>query len=1388
MSSMLGSSVFAYLPPISFEGTEFVPMTLVHHQSGGKYAGWELIDGTARVSGVGDGFNGGKALEIPADPLVQAHIRREIPWETNEPIAFIDLRVKPAANPEGSEAGFYANGSQFAFQKSSGGTTGEIWVYDGNDGAVDSANDPEEWLEAPASFVLDSAGTSSADYIRITMRQDEIREVWDLFVNGQLAAANLRFDGREELLDAIHFFGGGQNAGDTLIDDLSADPDNMLFPDNDKDGLPNDWETANGSDPNLYDRDNISPNGKSWLERYVDSLWTAGKGAYGGPGQGSNGGGSIPPLNILELHEPVGALKGSLSVAGDGSASYTIPVDVPKGTAGMEPQISLNYSSNMPNGIAGLGWTVSGLQQITRGAATLQKDGFVDGVDFDGNDRFFFNGERLVCVAGTYGASGSEYRTEIDSFARITAIGTSGSGPLSWKVETKAGLVLSLGASSNSRVMVGTKGVLSWSVDKVEDTVGNYYAVSYESSPPIRTGEVRNYRVARIDYTGSATLAPYASISFEFEARPDVQSFYTAGLRQSFDERLKAIRVETGSYWNHSYELSYVSSEQTGRSLLTAVRKKGPSGSIPETTFRWQTVGHDDPKWREAGVLETQSYLIENEPGDESGSVAEVSPDSEHTLHLSGNAWRGVASPYVVTSDTWLEFEVRTDPEPGLLMIGLDDDLQSTDPGRLFTLVGAEPEAAGSDLYSSSGSWERKRIHVGQHYTGATNYLVLVNDCRAAGTSNGESWFRNVKLYEGDTDPFTVAPISFGFAAGIPTLTSNSDVNYGYEMADFDGDGFTDLLRASYTGKTQVGSYYELGSTVEAWKGGPAGLSSMTPPQHPFPVMTHMANAYWNMDGERHGYIHPFTDLDGDGVVDAGYSREISLPAYNTYSSTHSFAHFDGTGWAEDATFRLPFESRSMGNWFRFDYFDHPDVNGDGSPDCIVDLQLGWLLDPDNGSSITPAAGKYGLVWLNQIQGSGDWERKESYDIPVPLDSAMIGKRFLDVNSDGLPDLVRKTSASDKWVWINTGSSWALEPADSRFQLPEVVSNNGGADMGTRIVDLNGDGHPDFINKWKYGGYPAYDTRVHLGTGDGWDTFSEGAAGPWDLPVAFTTFDKSWTSHSSRSSLVDINADGLVDLVDSKASRNMIYFNTGDGWWESDSGTYWADGSSTSSGGYGLPVPAFRDAWAEYYGWNSGVFLDLNGDGVTDYVSHSETADPKVWINLRGPEFIEAVTDGYDKTLTIEYSRLNDPAPLALTDRRAYTPYDPVVDPLLASGHIGVRNGGYVVTRLIEPDGLGGMKCSRRHYGDLRFDRINQSSLGFGWIEVHDELCLNSGSIISRGYTRTEMSRSYPFAGSPLVVDVFVHIADPIPSQLVGVSAGTKHVSRETSNYAQLDD
>src|SRR5207245_2344255 len=136
-------------------------------------------------------------------------------------------------------------------------------------------------------------------------------------------------------------------------------------------------------------------------------------------------GGVLFPVREANAQTTVaGFTPGSFQVNESGAATYTIPIQVPPGVAGMQPKLALSYSSQAGNGLLGVGWIVSGLSSIDRCRRTIIQDGVGIGVTYDANDRYCLDGQRLVLVAGTsYGADGAEYRTDRESFTKVISHG-----------------------------------------------------------------------------------------------------------------------------------------------------------------------------------------------------------------------------------------------------------------------------------------------------------------------------------------------------------------------------------------------------------------------------------------------------------------------------------------------------------------------------------------------------------------------------------------------------------------------------------------------------------------------------------------------------------------------------------------------------------------------------------------------------------------------------------------------------------------------------------------------------------------------------------------------------------------------------------------------------
>ncbi|MFS8069612.1 MAG: SpvB/TcaC N-terminal domain-containing protein, partial [Byssovorax sp.] len=75
-----------------------------------------------------------------------------------------------------------------------------------------------------------------------------------------------------------------------------------------------------------------------------------------------------------------GAIRGSFAVASTGEATYTLPLVVPPGAAGMQPSLAIAYNSASGDGMLGMGFSLSGLSAVTRCPRTMAQDGQVRSV------------------------------------------------------------------------------------------------------------------------------------------------------------------------------------------------------------------------------------------------------------------------------------------------------------------------------------------------------------------------------------------------------------------------------------------------------------------------------------------------------------------------------------------------------------------------------------------------------------------------------------------------------------------------------------------------------------------------------------------------------------------------------------------------------------------------------------------------------------------------------------------------------------------------------------------------------------------------------------------------------------------------------------------------
>lgn len=190
----------------------------------------------------------------------------------------------------------------------------------------------------------------------------------------------------------------------------------------------------------------------------------------------------------------------------------------------------------------------------------------------------------------------------------------------------------------------------------------------------------------------------------------------------------------------------------------------------------------------------------------------------------------------------------------------------------------------------------------------------------------------------------------------------------------------------------------------------------------------------------------------------------------------------------------------------------------------------------------------------------------------------------VDLNNDGWGDWVeawRKPNGEDVLVtWLNGPNGYQIA---TNWQPPTILFDHqrDGQASGS-LADVNGDGLPDWIYATSINGVS--NRQIFLNTGNGWR-----AAIDWQFPADLTFSEQGF--HESRAVLVDMNADGLVDVVSSFRSHlggntRTTWLNTGQGW--VDSHAY-------------LPPHDLME-YLSHRNRKLGVLADLNADGLPDWV------------------------------------------------------------------------------------------------------------------------------------------------------------------------------------------
>lgn len=679
-------------------------------------------------------------------------------------------------------------------------------------------------------------------------------------------------------------------------------------------------------------------------------------------------------------HAGVMDLSGNFAVSESGAATYSIPIQVPPGAGGVEPKLALTYNSQAGNGLLGVGWGISGLSVISRCPQTMAQDGVRGGVSLNSNDRFCLDGQRLIVVSGSYGGDGAVYRTEQDSFSKIVSYGTAGSGPAWFKVWTKAGQVIEYGNTADSRIEAikapgatatwpsGT--VRTWAQNKLSDTKGNYYTVTYTENAA--NGD---YYPLRFSYTGNTGtgVAPGYSVQFGYEDRADVNTIYYAGSVSKNAVRLSNVQTNAGATQVVKYQLAYAFDEKSHDSKISSISQCTPGGAcLTALGFTWtagssqfdaaqmlqltnEDMGTDgaytriladvngDGKADIVALLEGPSGMwkysaLSNGDGTFQQAVAQqlypysMGAAGAYQLSLAdvnGDGKLDVVAVYEGTGGMWVYTALGNGDGSFRQAVAQQVFSQSmgTDGAytRMVVDVNGDGRADVVALYEGpSGMWKNIALSNGDGtYQQAVQQQVYPYGMGAAGAYqlfladvNGDGKPDIVAVYEGTSGMWTYTALGNGDGsfrqAVIQQLfyqSMGTDGAYTRIVADVNGDGNADVV-ALYEGPSGMWKNVALSN----------GDGSFQPSveQQLYPYSMGTAGAY----------DLSLADVNGDGKADvvAAYEGTSGIWVYTALGN--------GDGSFQPAVEHHPYQA-SMGPAGAYD-LSVADVNGDGKADIVA--------------------------------------------------------------------------------------------------------------------------------------------------------------------------------------------------------------------------------------------------------------------------------------------------------------------------------------------------------------------------------------------------------------------------------------------------------------------
>ncbi len=246
-----------------------------------------------------------------------------------------------------------------------------------------------------------------------------------------------------------------------------------------------------------------------------------------------------------------------------GTGNFSVPIALPAGRNGFQPQLNLAYSTGNGNGHFGLGWSLS-IPGVTRKSSAGIPRYHDDANALAQRDTFILSGAEDLVPLNELPRTLIRYRPRTEGlFARIEhhrdAAGNF------WRVASKDGLVSFYGtqrpaqagaAWSDAATIAKRKPapsdpdrIFAWKLTLTQDAFGNRIEYLYEDRDHSSDADRRLdhdwdqpllTQIRYVDYESQGRTKFLVTVELEYEARPDPFSEYHAGFEIRTTKRCRA--------------------------------------------------------------------------------------------------------------------------------------------------------------------------------------------------------------------------------------------------------------------------------------------------------------------------------------------------------------------------------------------------------------------------------------------------------------------------------------------------------------------------------------------------------------------------------------------------------------------------------------------------------------------------------------------------------------------------------------------------------------------------------------------------------------------------------------------------------------------------------